>query len=389
MAGEELSVEQLRDFLRPLRPDVRARLVAELERGLLRGDEIPGCQLVLRELRRLIHQSGHPVPRVGNPQRLFFRTFEPFLVDDARGHKQGNYLARSSLTPLWNWICEKLVPAEAQTFCRLASTALLAGYADKAEGLTREFQNQALKRMQETLAAARGDESAGRRVAGEIGTPRGLDDLKVMIDVLKARDAIGSLRALAEIERVIDTIQADPTDPAIGTMLKNIPNFARGLPARLDLPADSPWGRQLTAIRSELSDRLRTEIASLPDRVMLLLEPRRTQKITAGSVLDQRKVAETEAMVEFARTCGVYAAQLHLQQTIWKTFESMRTYLKNVRPALLEELRSAGKVERNFRHSQVAAAVRICAKVIDGEYAAQFAKEAGLSIETTLHALRA
>jgi hypothetical protein len=33
--------------------------------------------------------------------------------------------------------------------------------------------------------------------------------------------------------------------------------------------------------------------------------------------------------------------------------------------------------------------VRICAKVIDGDSAAQFAKEAGLSIETTMHALRA
>ena len=389
MAGKALGPEQLRDFLRPLKPEVRAHLVTELERSLLRGDEIPGCQLVLNELRHMIRQSGDPLPRVGNPQRLFFRTFEPFLVDDARGHKQGNYIARSSLTPLWNWICEKLVPADAPAFRRLASTALLAGYADKAEGLTREFQNQALKRMQETLATARGDEDTGRRLAGEIGTPRGVEDLKVMIDILKARDAIGSLRALAEIERVIDRIQADPEDPAIGAMLKKIPNFARGLPARLDVPADSPWGRQLTAIRSELSDRLRTEIASLPDRVLLLLDPRPAKKISSDSVLDRREVAEMEAMVEFARTCGVYAAQLHLQQTIWKTFESLRNYLKTVRPALLDGLRSAGKTERNFRHSQLAAAVRICAKVIDGDYAAQLAKEAGLSVESTLHALRA
>jgi hypothetical protein len=389
MAGKTPDTEQLRDFLRPLKPEVRAQLVGELERSLLRGDEIPGCHLVLNELRRLIRQSGDPLPRVGNPQRLFFRTFEPFLVDDARGQKQGNYIARSTLTPLWNWICEKLVPADAQSFCRLASAALLAGYADKAEGLTREFQNLALKRMQETLASARGDESTGRRLAGEIGTPRGLEDLKVMIDILKARDAIGSLRALAEIERVIDRIQADPADPAIGQMLKNIPNFARGLPARLDVPADSPWGRQLTAIRGELSNRLRTEIASLPDRVLLLLEPRPSQRIAAGSVLNPREVAEMEAMVEFARTCGVYATQLHLQQTIWKALEALRNFLKTVRPALLEALRSASQADRNFRHSQLAAAVRICAKVIDGDYAAQFAKEAGLSVETTLHALRA
>ena len=39
MASDGQSVERLRDYLRTLKPEARAMLVAELERGLLRGDE--------------------------------------------------------------------------------------------------------------------------------------------------------------------------------------------------------------------------------------------------------------------------------------------------------------------------------------------------------------
>jgi hypothetical protein len=378
MAGDGLST-QLREFLRPLKPEERAVLLSKLERGLLRGDDIPGCQLVVNELRRMIGQSDHLLPRVGNPPRLFFRTFEPFLVNDPDAHNQGNCIARASLMPLWTWISEKLMPTQAQSFCRLASAALLAGHADKAARLTRTFQDHVLKRMQETLAAARADDHTGRRIAFEMGTPGGLADLQRMIDILKARDALAALRALAEIERVIDKIKADPKDPAVGVMLKNIPSAARGLPIKLDVPSDSPWGRQLIAIRAELSDRLKMEIELLPERVRRLLRPRSSKDITAGSVLAEREIAEAEVLIEFARVCGAYATQLHIQEAIWQAFSDMRNDLKDAKQALLDELRMAGKAERNFRRSQVAAAVRICAKVIDEDYAAQFAKAAGLS----------
>ena len=58
-------------------------LVAELERSMLRGEEVAGSELILQELRRTIRASSQPVPRIGNAARLFFAPIEPFLVDDA------------------------------------------------------------------------------------------------------------------------------------------------------------------------------------------------------------------------------------------------------------------------------------------------------------------
>jgi hypothetical protein len=381
MAGKAARA-QLHGLLRTLGPDARARLVTELERGLLRGDEVPGSQLVLTEIRRLSARSDEPLPRVGNPSRLFFRSFEPFLVNRADGYNQANCIARATLTPLWTWICEQLAPVHAQAFCRSASEALLAGHVDKAARLTRDFQDQVLRRMQETLAAARADESIGQRIALGMGTPRGLADLQSAVDILKARDALAALRVLAEIEGVMDSIKADPNDRMLPRLLKNIPNAARGLPPSLDVPADSPWRRQLVAIRSELSERLKREIELLPDRVMHLLAPPTGKMTAAGAAPHQRQIVETEMLIELARVCAAYAAQLHIQEAIWNTVSELQREVREARKALLAELRTAGTVGRDLRRSRIAAAVRISAKVFDDAYAAQFAEEAGLSADS-------
>ena len=42
MAGAETTVEKLRKFLRELSPGARSLLIGELERNVLRGDEVAG-----------------------------------------------------------------------------------------------------------------------------------------------------------------------------------------------------------------------------------------------------------------------------------------------------------------------------------------------------------
>jgi hypothetical protein len=53
MTNDGHSTERLREYLKNLTPESRAMLIAELERGFLRGDESPGGDLVLQELRRV------------------------------------------------------------------------------------------------------------------------------------------------------------------------------------------------------------------------------------------------------------------------------------------------------------------------------------------------
>ncbi|HMF24119.1 MAG TPA: hypothetical protein VKG24_18655, partial [Pseudolabrys sp.] len=82
MAGAETTVEGLRQYLRDLSPGAHSLLIGELERSVLRGDEVAGADLVLQELRRIVREQRDGAPHIDSSARLLFKPLEPFLVDD-------------------------------------------------------------------------------------------------------------------------------------------------------------------------------------------------------------------------------------------------------------------------------------------------------------------
>ncbi len=210
MTSDGQSVERLRDYLRALKPEARAMLVAELERGMLRGEETAGNGVVLQELRRAIRAAGQPVPRIGDAARLFFTPVEPFLIDDAADHRRIGRLARISLEPIWQWIGRDLMPAEAKALCEDINRALLAEDAIKAELLTRALHERAIQRIKEIIGVAGTDEKARRRLAVQVGTPRALEDLGTLLRILVLRDVLGDLvRRLPNHLRAFEREQVD------------------------------------------------------------------------------------------------------------------------------------------------------------------------------------
>src|ERR1700722_19943120 len=173
MTSDGQPVERLREFLRTLKPEARSMLVRELERGLLRGDSDPGNQFVLEELRRTIRAEARPIPRIGNEARLFFSPFEPFLFDGPADHRRIGRLARVSLDPIWHWIGRDLIPAEAKA---------LSEDIDRAQ-----------QKMRESLAAIGNDERAQRRFAIQVGTPRPMEDIATLHQILELRDVLADL----------------------------------------------------------------------------------------------------------------------------------------------------------------------------------------------------
>src|SRR6202035_1349899 len=140
MTSDGQSVERLREYLRNLKPEARALLIAELERAQLRGDDMTGSELVLDELRRTIRTEAQRVPRIEDTNR-----------------------------------------------------ALLAGDKTKADQLVRALHERAILRMRETLAGVGTDEKAQRRLALQVGTPRATDDVATLLHVLEVRDVLADL----------------------------------------------------------------------------------------------------------------------------------------------------------------------------------------------------
>jgi hypothetical protein len=192
MAGlGQPAVERLREFLRDLNPGARSLLIAELERALLRGDDVTGAELILAELRRSFRDGNSKTPRMGEHVRLFFKPLEPFLVDDAPDHKHRGRIARAALEPMWEWISNTVMPAEAQTFAHEVEAASRANDQQSAEQLVRAFQDRAVACMQDVIGSA--DDKTRRRLGAQLGTTRALDDVQTVITVLRDRDSLARL----------------------------------------------------------------------------------------------------------------------------------------------------------------------------------------------------
>jgi hypothetical protein len=193
MTSDGQSVERLREYLRNLKPEARAMLIAELERAQLRGDDMAGSDLVLAELRHTLRTEAQQVPRMGDAARLFFMPFEPFLIDAAADHKQIGRIARISLEPIWNWIGRDLMPAEARALSEDINRALAGGDKTRADQLARALQDRAVTRMRGALTAVGSDEKTQRRLAIQVGSPRATDDVATILHVLEFRDVLADL----------------------------------------------------------------------------------------------------------------------------------------------------------------------------------------------------
>ncbi len=453
---ERLPVERLRQYLRQLSPAARALLVTELERSVLRGDAIPGGDLVLQAVRSIVRESGEQAPRIGNPARLLFEPVEPFLIDVAPTQKHQCRIARTSLEPIWIWICRDLAPAEAKMFTDEVSRALVLDEAAKRKRLSFDFQDLVAARIGKILSAAESDEKARRRLAAQLGTAGILDDLNEVVKILKARDALAmtgdrlpprihnfadaaldraksvldapaarregvfpyalvllmrrlaapwqlirlAIRVaqsdestriaaspyavavtivLADIARMADELRTHlkrgTSQPAI-SLLKGIHDAVRGVRTELDLPADQQWGRELAAIRAEISSVLTTAIEPAPGWVRRLLRPRPVSEIKSGSVLDAQEVAECAALIELVGVCRIYAGELAISEVTTRAYGELEQFLDSGTRILLDGLRIAGPADRPFRRSQVDAAMRFCGKVFGQEYASLLAKAA-------------
>jgi hypothetical protein len=470
MAGDGQPIERLREYLRVLKPEARAMLIAELERSLLRGEDVAGNELILQELRSTIRAVNQPVPRIGDAARMFFAPLEPFLIDGPADHKRTGRIARVSLEPIWEWIGRDLMPAEARALSEDINRALLDNDRSKAEQLVRALHERAIQRVKETLAAAGTDEKARRRLGVQVGTPRAIDDLSTILRILAIRDVLAEFaRRLPNHIRVfereqIDSIQgaldagaatkfsdsaatrksdvylyglimvmnrlvapwqliriatrAAESDDAgriaetpyaaavaivlsetecmvsdlrselksgrpITSILKNIHDAARDLRTEIDLAVDSAWSRQLAAIRSDVSNMLKTEIEATPGRVRRLLRPRPTKEIVPGSLLDAIDVSDAETRVEFVSVCRHYAGELAVSEVTLRTFSELSQYLETGTRVLLDTLRHADDADRPFRQSQISAAIKFCRTVFGADYAGLLAKAADVAVHTT------
>ena len=148
---------------------------------------------------------------------------------------------------------------------------------------------------------------------------------------------------LDEIDRGVRELSADLKSGrgiAVAALLKEVHDALRGLRSELDLPSEFAWGKQLTALRADVSKILTGEIELMPGRVRRLIRPRPSKDIAPGSKLDADEVAETEALIGFVAACRNYASELAINEVTQRTFNELQQLLDTGTRTLLDALRT-------------------------------------------------
>jgi hypothetical protein len=202
--------------------------------------------------------------------------------------------------------------------------------------------------------------------------------------VAKTPFSVAVAVVLDESERLVwklRTALKSKETSALAVLIKDIHDTFRTLRTEMDMSGDTPWARQLSILRTEVSELLTAGLEKTPGLVRRLLKPRSAKDIVAQSVIDASDVTDADAAVELAGICRNYASELAINEMSLRVYSDLQSFLDSGTTGLLEALKVAGAGERPFRVSQLEAAVQFCARIFGEEYAAVLAK----AVEAAAH----
>jgi hypothetical protein len=189
--------------------------------------------------------------------------------------------------------------------------------------------------------------------------------------------------ALDNLGRFVDELRADIRRGNFDQSahhLKMLHDGLRDLRTELDTRSDSPWGRQLAMLRTDVSNALKSEIESVPGRVRRLLRQRPDKDINAGAKLDPTEIDETAALIDFVAVCRNYASELAINEVTLRSHSDLQHYVESATESLVESLRTGDARVRAFRQLQADAAIRFCDSIFGHEYAALMTKAAEVAL---------
>ncbi len=161
--------------------------------------------------------------------------------------------------------------------------------------------------------------------------------------------------------------------------LKTLHDGVRGLRTELDIRTDSAWGKQLAAIRSEISNSLQSEIDGVPGRVRRLLRQGPDKDVTSANRIDPDEVEEAAALIDFVAVCRNYASELAINEVSLRAQTELQHYVEKATETLVESLRTPDPKVRAFRKMQMEAAIRCCEVMFGPDYASLMSKAAEMA----------
>ena len=225
MAEPDPANENVGEYVRRLTPQVRSRLLAELERLHLLGQGIPRTEALIAALRGEFRETGQSHYRVGNPSRYFFEPLEQVLVNRAPEHVNSGQIARGSLAPIWSLITEKLLPSMAADYIASAKQVIVANDLNEAQRMAATFRKKIVTYLNGVLSSADGVATVRAGLEAYTSSRAIYDDLTKMLRLMHAHEALAEFSgrlapkikgfdsdSLAKILGLLDALRAKHAD---------------------------------------------------------------------------------------------------------------------------------------------------------------------------------
>jgi hypothetical protein len=191
MTQNDTAIESLKGYLRQLEPQTRAKLLAEIERLRQGGEDMPGADIIIAELRAEDRPDPKPeLPQLDHAARHFFLVLEPYLVEQLPERTSVGRISRAALHGIWEWITRELMASMARDYTSDMKSLLANGRSQEAERAVQTFQNKAVKYLERTIASATGAEQARSRLSMRVGSPAAFSELVKVMCVIRARTAL-------------------------------------------------------------------------------------------------------------------------------------------------------------------------------------------------------
>jgi hypothetical protein len=295
----DVSLDRIREYLGRLTSQARSNLLIEIERIQLYGDDVPGSETILTQLRAEFRKSGQSHDRAGNPSRYFFKPIEGLFVDRPAERANSGEISRGSLSVIWEWFNQVLLPTMARDYCESMKQAIAKNDPKEIALIATGFQSKVVKCLESFLAADGGAESAWAGLGQYTSSRASFDDLTKVLAAMRLRDA---LVAFSEaLPSNMDSFDGEPLAKTRGLLDQFAAKYPEAMPFALTLVTKrlkAPWHliRLATGIaRSKnVGDVKATRYAITVSMVLDQLDGKR---MTLGHALKSNRLAVAKSVL--------------------------------------------------------------------------------------------
>ena len=190
MAELDRAGESVTEYLKQLTPQVRGRLLTELERLHLLGESVPRTEALIAALRAEFRDTGQTHYRIGNPSRYFFEPLEPVLVNSAPERVNSGQIARGALAPIWSLVSEKLLPSMAADYVASAKKVIVNNNRGEAQRIAAAFRKKVLTYLNGVLGSADGAATVRAGLDAYTTSRAIFDEMIKMLRLMHAHEAV-------------------------------------------------------------------------------------------------------------------------------------------------------------------------------------------------------